>query len=511
MPATDTSSPTHPAAAAPARGRWLALAGVAIASFLGCIDFTIVNTAIPAIQQDLGASIEASQWIVTAFVMALSTFMVAAGRVADLHGRRRALYAGMLLFGAASLGAGLAAHIGMLIAWRLVQGVACAALYTASTAIVAHAFPESERGRAIGLLFGANGLGLAIGPVAGGLLVDALSWRWIFLLNVPLVALAFALCLGRVQESRGAQQGETLDVAGLLLFLLALPCLLLAVVHGADWGWTSARTLGLAAAGIGLFAVLVRVSRGKASPLIRFDLFANLRFIGASAATFSLAFFYCTAFFLMPLYLGLIRHQDAGTIGISLLPTTVVMALVSPLAGRLADRRGAMPLLLAGFGFLATSALLQTHFAADTRWQVMLAAFVCMGLGWGAILGPSTMAALGSVQERLAGVAMGASWTLHNVGGALGLAAATSLYRAVAGPALQAASGLDAAQSMTLASDPLNALHTLTQHGVAPASATAWIAQSFLAGYEAAMWLLAGVCASACLMLAFSARRARSR
>ena len=495
----DTSLP-------PSRNRWLALTGVAIASFLGCIDFTIVNTAIPAIQQDLGASIEASQWIVTAFVMALSTFMVAAGRIADLHGRRRALYAGMLLFGTASLGAGLAGSIGVLIGWRLVQGMACAALYTASTAIVAQAFPEAERGRAIGLLFGANGLGLAIGPVAGGLLVSALGWRWVFLLNVPLVAVAFAFCLGRVQESSGAQEGETLDWAGLLLFLVALPCLLLAVVHGADWGWTSLRTASLATAGVVLLALQARLSRRQAWPLIRFDLFANPRFAVASVATFSLAFFYCTAFFLMPLYLGLIQRLDTGAIGWSLLPTTVVMALVSPLAGRLADRFGALPLLLGGFAFLAASALLQAHFDAGTSRSTMLAAFACMGVGWGSILGPSTMAALASVQERLAGVAMGASWTLHNVGGALGLAVATSLYRAVAGFTLQSASGLPAAQAMALASDPANGAHALAGSGVAPGQASEWIAHAFVAGYEAAMWLLVAVCAVAWLLVAVTAR-----
>lgn len=493
-------------AATASRKRWLALTGVAIASFLGCIDFTIVNTAIPAIQQDLRATIEASQWIVTAFVMALSTFMVAAGRIADLHGRRRALYAGMLLFGAASLGAGLAGSIGALIGWRLVQGIACAALYTASTAIVAHAFPEAERGRAIGLLFGANGLGLAIGPVAGGLLVSALGWRWVFLLNVPLVALAFAFCLGRVQESRGAEAGETLDWAGLLLFLLALPCILLAVVHGADWGWTSARTVGLAAAGVVLLALLARLSRGRPWPLIRFDLFANLRFVIASVATFSLAFFYCTAFFLMPLYLGLIRRLDTDAIGWSLLPTTVVMALVSPMAGRLADHYGARPLLLGGFAFLAASALLQARFDAGTGQLTMLAAFACMGVGWGSILGPSTMAALASVPQQLAGVAMGASWTLHNVGGALGLAVATSLYRAVAGAALQSESGLTAERAMTLASDPANAAHTLASAGVAPGQASSWIAHAFVAGYEAAMWLLVAVCALAWLLVALTAR-----
>ena len=273
------------------RRRWLALAGIAIASFLGCIDFTIVNTAIPAIQHELGAGVEQAQWIVTVFVMALSACMVAAGRLADLLGRRRLLYAGMLVFGAASLGAGLAASIASLVAWRLVQGIACAALYTTSAAIVAQAFPDGERGRALGLLFAANGLGLAIGPVAGGLLVASLGWRAVFLLNVPLIAAAFALCLGRVAESRGETAPRRFDVAGLLLLATALPCLLLAIGQGDHWGWTSAATAGTGGAALALLLVFVWVERRVAAPLLDMGLFVNGRFLLASLANFSLALF----------------------------------------------------------------------------------------------------------------------------------------------------------------------------------------------------------------------------
>lgn len=413
------------------RRRWLALAGIAIASFLGCIDFTIVNTAIPAIQPSLDADMDQAQWIVTIFVMALSACMVAAGRLADLLGRRRLLYAGMLVFGAASLGAGLAQSMAALIAWRLLQGVACAALYTTSAAIVAHAFPDSERGRALGLLFAANGLGLAIGPVAGGLLVASLGWRAVFLLNVPLIALAFLLCLGRVDASRGAR--ARFDVAGLVLLAAALPCLLLAIARGGAWGWASGATLGTAGAGLALLLLFGWVERSVASPLLQLDLFVNGRFLLAGLANFSLAFFYCAAFFLLPLYLSEVRGQDSAAIGWLLLPVTAVMACVSPLAGRAADRLGTAPLLVAGFAFLALSAAMQAGFTNGSGWTRVIAALAAMGIGWGCILGPATVAALACVPPALASVAMGASWTLHNLGAALGLSIATVVFQAAGG------------------------------------------------------------------------------
>lgn len=370
---------------------------------------------------------EQARWIVTVFVMALSACMVAAGRLADLLGRRRLLYAGMLVFGAASLGAGLAQSMAALVAWRLLQGVACAALYTTSAAIVAHMFADSERGRALGLLFAANGLGLAIGPVAGGLLVASLGWRSVFLLNVPLIGAAFALCLGRVPESRGER--ARFDMAGFVLLAAALPCVLLAIAHGSAWGWTSGATLGAAGAGLAPLLAFVLVERRVAAPLLQLSLFANGRFVLAGLANFSLAFFYCVAFFLLPWYLSSVRGQDSGAIGWLLLPVTAVMALVSPLAGRAADRIGTAPLLAGGFAFLALSAAMQAGFTVETNWAWIIAALAAMGIGWGCILGPATVAALACVPLQLSGVAMGASWTLHNLGAALGLTIATVVFQ----------------------------------------------------------------------------------
>ncbi len=267
------------------------------------------------------ADIAQVQWTVTAFVAALSVCTIAVGHLADRHGRREAMFAGMELFADASLGAGLASNLTWLVLWRAVQGVACAGLHTVSAAVAAAMFPEQQRGRALGLLFSINGLGLAFGLVAGGLLVEAWGWRAIFLLNVPLIAAGFALCLGRLPASP------------------------------------------------------TNAAQRSAAPALRWSLFAQPRFAVAACATAALALFYCVAFFLMPLYLGELRAQGSATTGWLLLPTTALMALVSALAGRGCDRIGCGRAMMVGFIALLVSALMQAMFNAGTPWPWVLAAF----------------------------------------------------------------------------------------------------------------------------------------
>jgi EmrB/QacA subfamily drug resistance transporter len=406
---------------------WRLLIGISIASFLGCIDFTIVNTTIPAIQRELTTSLSSVQWVMTLFVMALCAFMVSAGRLADLYGRRRVLYCGMLVFAGASLGTGLADSIEQLNVWRFVQGAACAVPYTATTAIVADAWPPQQRGRAIGILLAVNGLGLAIGPVAGGLLVSSLGWRWVFLLNVPLIALSFAFCLGTVQESR-AQQGARLDIPGLLLLMIGVASLLLAISQGGQWGWLTAKTGLTMAVAITALALLLPVERRAPSPLVPLALLRHPALLRVCLLSALLAFFYCAAFFLMPVYLESTRHYDGVMLGLLLLPTTAVMALISPWVGRWVDKSGPRPALILGFAALAASAALQSRFNLGSPLPLLLGAFALMGLGWGCILGPLVLATLSTVSEAQSGGALGITWTLHNLGGAVGLAVAALIY-----------------------------------------------------------------------------------
>jgi EmrB/QacA subfamily drug resistance transporter len=412
--------------------KWWVLAGVSSASFLGCIDLTIVNTAAPAIGAELPATLTQLQLIVNVFVVALSMFMVAAGRLSDLAGRRRTLYAGCALFGVASLGAGCAPNVGTLVACRFLQGAGCAVLYTSSSAIVSDAFEPARRGRAIGSLYAVNGLGLAIGPMLGGLLVGTVGWRWIFLINVPLLLVALAMLAVSLRESR-VSGAVRLDLPGLALLAAALAGLIFAGTFGDAFGWASAPVLGAVGVGLAASVGFGWASRRTAHPVIPFRLFTQRLFRCAAISDFSLAFFYTTALFLLPLYLDVVRHADAVSTGLLMLPTTVTVAVLSPLTGRVVDRVGPIPVLLTGFVGFGLSALLQSRFDVETGLGVVLAAGTLMGIGWGCVLGPAAVAALSSVPKSDAGVALGAAWTCHNVGGAVGLAIGMTVYRRFAG------------------------------------------------------------------------------
>lgn len=403
-------------------------AGICLASFLGCIDFTIVNTALPALQRQFSVGVDAVQWAMTLFVMALCCCMVLTARLAEHFGQRQVLYTGIIGFGLASLGAGLSSDLAILNLFRLLQGAGCAVLYTATAAILVEVMPASQRGRALGLLFAANGVGLALGPVAGGLLVSQFGWRSIFLLNVPFILLSFALCVGNI-PGHSVRRHLRLDYPGWLLMVSGLVPLLLWASFVARWGWLSLPSLVTLGIAILLLAAFVRVERRTQQPLIDFSVLREKTFRRACGLSVLLAIFYCVAFMLMPFRLIELYALNDAQLGLMLLPVTLVMALVSPLAGRLGDRLGPWPIMASGFTLLAASALLQSTFSSTQSVYWVITAFVLMGMGWGAILGPSVAAALGALPPSQHGQGIGISWTLHNLG-ALGLAVATRLYQA---------------------------------------------------------------------------------
>ena len=404
-------------------------AGICLASFLGCIDFTIVNTALPALQRQFAVGIDAVQWAMTLFVMALCCCMAVTARLAESYGQRQVLYAGMLIFGLASMGAGLSTQLWLLNFFRLLQGTGCAVLYTATAAILVDAMPESRRGRALGLLFAANGIGLALGPVAGGWLVSQFGWRSIFMLNVPLILLSFILCRGNIPAAapRGRQR---LDYPGWLLMVCGLVPLLLWSSYVAQWGWLSLSSLGMLGVAILFLRFFVRVERRTRLPLIDFSVLGERAFRHACGLSVLLTVFYCAAFMLMPFRLTELYSLSAAQLGMMLLPVTLVMAVVSPLAGRLSDRSGPWRVMACGFILLAVSALLQSTLSSSFSPGRIVMAGVLMGAGWGAILGPSVAAALGGLPSSQHGQGIGIAWTLHNLGGALGLAVATRVYQA---------------------------------------------------------------------------------
>jgi len=481
---------------------WPALVGIALASFLGCIDFTIVNTALPSIQGEFNSSFSALQWVMNGFVIALSALMITMGRLGDLLGHRRIFYSGLTVFGAASLLAGWAPSLDWLIAARLLQGIGCAVLFTNSGALVAHVFPAGQQGRALGWLFGINGLGLAIGPFLGGLIVATVGWRWIFLINLPIVLLSLAICRRALADVAAPVQPGRIDVAGTLLLTGSLAALTLALVQGGQWGWQSAPTLGLLAASVLGFAVFYCYETRIDAPILDFRLLAHAPFFCSSVASFTLGAFYCLAFFLMPMYLDLVRGLGAFELGLMLLPTTAGVALISPFVGRLADRWGTRPLILTGLALFMLSALMQAGFLYYAHWAYVIAAFLAMGIGWGCILSPSTTAAIVSLPPEYTGAAVGTLGSIQNIGGSLGLTLGVAVFNASFGSALAklpdadtlAGSGIEELQRLA----PLLSLHG----GMSLDQAATAIRQSFLAAYGSTMFALLWLCAAALLYLA---------
>ncbi len=336
---------------------------------------------------------------------------------------------------------------------------------------------------------------MAIGPVIGGFIVSALSWRWIFFVNLPIIIISILFCLNSIPESKNLEHGKKIDWLGLVLLIIGSPLLVLATVQGSSWGWTSITTLGTyAIALISLLAFYI-VEQRNDSPIIQFSLFKGRIFLAAIMANFSLAFFYTVLFFLLPLYLHNIRGQSSDQIGLTLLPATLMVALLSPLVGSILDKRGPKFILLIGFALFAVSAILQFSFDANSSIGFIIGALVLFGIGWGCILSPSIVAALSSVPEAVGGVAMGSLGTLHNFGGAIGLAIGTVVYNVLAKNNLLANLAAQHVASNTwttaIVANPDTAIQTLQANiGIDKMHAEQLLNQFFLRGYHGAMGLL---------------------
>ncbi|HVV67470.1 MAG TPA: MFS transporter [Gammaproteobacteria bacterium] len=492
--------------------RWWALAGMSLSSFLGCIDFTIVNTGLPNIQADLSATVTQLQWIINIFLVALAALMVIMGRLSDLYGRRRALYIGMLVFGLASLGAGLSPNIHWLIFFRFAQAIGVAILYTVPVAIISSMFPINERAKATGILFGVNGFGLAIGPVVGGFIISALSWRWIFFVNLPIVIISFLMCVRTVIESKSSEHGDSIDWLGFILLAISFPLLILTTVQASSWGWNSPLVYILYAVALACLVLFYFVEKHSKSPIIKLNLLANRIFIVGATANMLLAFFYTVAFFILPLYLHSIMGQSSDLIGLTLLPATLLVALLSPVVGHTVEKYGVKINLMFGFVLFALSAYLQTRFSSDTHLTFIITALIFLGIGWAFILSPSFIAALMNLPESVAGVGMGAMGTLHNFGGALGLALGTLLYHHQAKVVLLEQSvkqNFPTGSWMEQAiSKPEDAVQTIVQAThLDTNSATRLFMDFFTHSFSSLMWLLVGISVAGFLVILLGLKR----
>ena len=411
---------------------WLILAVCCLSMVVVVMDVSVVNVALPAIRRDLHASVSGLQWTVDAYTLVLASFLVLSGSTADRIGRRRVFSIGLVVFGVGSTLCGMAPDIGWLIGARALQAVGGSMLNPVAMAIVVAAFPEpAARARAIGVFGSMSGLALALGPILGGALIDALSWRAVFWINVPVVVAAIVATALFVPESR-ATRARRVDPVGQVLMVLVLGSVVFAVIESGQWGWTSPAILGLLAAAVLGVAGILGYEPRRVDPLFPMWLFRSVPFNAAiGLAVFAMCGF--GAFlFVTTLYLQDVRGMAALDAGLSLLPVGVLIVVLSPLAGRVVGQRGPrLPLIVSGTA-LGLGGGASLWLAPATPLAAVLAIYLLFGIFQGTINPPISNTAVSGVPRSMIAVAASLASTGRQIGTTLGIAIAGT----ITGPAL---------------------------------------------------------------------------
>jgi EmrB/QacA subfamily drug resistance transporter len=405
------------------RPRRLLILGICCMSLLIVgLDTTIVNVALPSIRKELHASVSGLQWTIDAYTLVLASLLMLAGSTADRIGRRRVFQTGLVVFSLGSLLCGLAPSLGTLVAFRVVQAIGGSMLNPVAMSIVRNVFENPrERAQAIGIWGGVFGLSMALGPVVGGALVDASSWRAVFFVNVPIGVLALLLTAVYVPESRAARS-RRLDAIGQVLVIAALATLTSAIIEGPKSGWTSAPILALFAVSVASFVALVLYELRRDEPLIEMRFFRSAPFSGASAIAV-LAFATLGGFlFLNTLYLQDVRGLSPLHAGLYLLPMAGMLLVFAPLSGVLVGRVGPRPSLVCAAGALVISGVMLTRLSPTTPTGYLLGAYFLAGIGSGLVNPPITNTAVSGMPPSQAGVASAVASTSRQVGMTLGVA-----------------------------------------------------------------------------------------
>ncbi|MEU7901600.1 DHA2 family efflux MFS transporter permease subunit [Actinoplanes sp. NPDC049118] len=403
------------------------LAAVGIPMFMVTLDNLVVTTALPVIRADLGASLADLQWFVNAYTLPFAAFLLTAAALGDRLGRRRVFLAGIVLFTLASAAAALSTEAWMLTAARAVQGLAGAAVAPLSLTLLAQAVPDRHRNAAVGIWGGISGLGVAVGPVVGGAVVEGLDWSWIFWLNVPVGMVAIVLAATVLRESRGG--AVRLDPLGLLLSAAGMLLLVWGVVDGPEHGWSSARVLAMLIGGAALLAAFVGWQHRNPAPMLPLSLFRSRAFslVNIVSLTFSAGAF--GSVFLLAQFFQVVQGLSPLDAGVRTLPWTMAPMVVAPLAGIFADRLGLRNLIVAGQVLLAAGVLwIALATTTDVTYGEIVVAFVLAGVGMGLTFAPISTMALASVTARERGVASGANNTIRELGVAVGVAVLASVF-----------------------------------------------------------------------------------
>ncbi|MGZ4269874.1 MAG: DHA2 family efflux MFS transporter permease subunit [Solirubrobacteraceae bacterium] len=400
---------------------------VSLALFMVVLDNLIVTVALPAIRTDLGATLESLEWTINAYTLAFAVMLMPGAALADRFGRRRLFLGGLALFTAASAAAALAPSAGALLAARTVQGIGGAIVAPLTLTLIAGAFPAQRRGAALGIWSAISGLGVALGPLVGGAVVEGISWHWIFWINVPIGLVVIPLAARLLGESRGPS--TTLDLPGVGLAATGLFGLVFGLVRGQGDGWGSPQIVAALVAGALLLIAFVAWELRTADPMLPMGLFRTRSFAVTNAVSFFMYFGTFGSIFLLTQVLQLVMGYSPLQAGIRMMAWTGATLIVAPLAGIFAERLGGRAFMVAG---LALQAGALAWFAATTavgqQFSELVVPFAMAGTGMALVFAPSASTLLGAVRPDQAGVASGANNAIREVGSVFGVAVLSTVF-----------------------------------------------------------------------------------
>ncbi len=401
--------------------KWRVLIVVCVAVFMLLLDM-------PEIDKELNTSFTDLQWVVDAYALTLAATMLNAGSLGDLLGRKRVFLVAIALFTAASALCGAAQSPTWLILARGAQGIGGAGMFAVSLAIISQEFHGRERGTAFGIWGATVGMAVAIGPLVGGALTTYVGWRWIFFVNIPIGIACVAAGMRVLHETRDEEAGS-FDVAGLLTLTGGLFALVLGLLRGSDWGWSSGRVVGLFAAAVVLLVSFGLVELRRESPMLDIRLFRVPTFTGAQITAFSISAGMFAQFLFLPLYLEDVLGYSAVATGVRFLPLSLLAFVVAPISGRLSTRVPVRFLLSGGLALCGVALLLMSGISVDSAWTTLLPGFVVAGVGIGFVNAPLASTAVSVVEPRHAGMASGTNNTFRQIGIATGIAALGAIFQ----------------------------------------------------------------------------------
>jgi len=487
------------------RRRWWTLVVVILAVIAIGLDQTVLNVAIPTLQRELGATASELIWMVDAYIVVFAATLLVTGALGDRYGRAKAFYLGLIIFGLSSLGAAYSQTAGQLIAARAIMGVSGALLMTSTLSIVTNVFPREERGRAIGMWAGVSAMGIFLGPVIGGALLENYSWGSVFLINVPLVAVALIAGFILVPESKDTNAGA-IDYPGFVLSMAAISLLVYGIIEAPSRGWTDPAVLGTLIASVPLTIAFIWWELRTASPLLDLRFFRNPRFSAGVTGTSLASFARLGAGFGLTQYLQFVQGYTPLEAGVRMLPLVLGIAVGASFSDRLVKRTGTNWVVSGGLLLMAGGLAALVFWQPETAYWIVGINLFVIAFGVGNVMAPSTDAVMGAVPEEKAGVGSAMNGVARMVAGALGAAIIGSLMYTIYGNMMTDAVAALPASAAEAASDSVGAAMYLAESLPEPYG-QALASQAALAFTDSFGWAIligAGVALVAAVLVAIT-------